>query len=142
MTNLATKTAFAAVLCVLTLLTTQPAWAEPAEDANREQRMAEAQTRLSLSDDQMSKVRPVLQDAADAQRSVLKKYGIDLEAEGGAKPNLGMREWRNLRGDLQRVQADTHKRLEAILTKQQMKEFETLQRERGEELRKRIRGGR
>lgn len=142
MINLAIKTTYAAVLCALTLLTTQAAWAAPADDAKREQRMVEVQTRLRLSDEQMSKVRPVLQDAADGQRSVLLKYGIDLEAEGGAKPNLGMREGRKLRGDLQQVQADTHKRLEAILTKQQMKEFEALQRERGDELRTRIRGGR
>lgn len=142
MSNLTKKTAYAAVICVFTLLTIQGAGAAPADDAKREQRIAEVQTRLSLSDEQMSKVRPVLQDAAEAQRSVLLKYGIDLEAEGGPKPNLGMREGRKLRGDLQQVRDDTHKRLEAILTKQQMKEFEALQRERSEELRTRIRGGR
>jgi hypothetical protein len=134
------ETAFAAVLCVLTLLAAQPAWAYPDEHALREQRMAEVKARLKLTDDQLGQVRPVLEDAAEAQRSVLLKYGIDLESEGGPKPKLGMREGRKLRGDLQKVQSDTQKRLEGILTKQQLEEFKKLQQERSEEMRKRIRG--
>jgi hypothetical protein len=134
------KTALAAVLCVLTLLAAQPAWAYPDEDALREQRMAEVKARLNLTDDQLGQVRPVLEDAAEAQRSVLLKYGIDLEAKSGSKPKLGMREGRKLRGDLQKVQSDTQKRLEVILTKQQLEEFKKLQQERSEEMRKRIRG--
>ena len=135
------KQACAVVLGMLILLTIQPAWADSDEDAQREQRLAEVQARLNLTDDQLGQIRPVLQDAAEAQRSVLRRYGIDLEAAGGPKPKLGMRDGRKLRGDLQKVKSDTRKQLEGILTKQQLKEFEKLQQERSEEMRKRIRGG-
>lgn len=133
------RTAFVAAMCMFNLLTVQPAWASPDENTTREQRIAEVQKRLNLTDEQLTQVRPVLQDAADAQRSVLLKYGIDLEAEGAAKPRLGMREGRKLRSDLQKVQADTQKLLAGILTQQQLKEFEKLQQERREEMQKRIR---
>lgn len=133
------KVALVAVLCACNLLTVQAAWASPDANTTREQRIAEVQARLNLTNEQLAQIRPVLQDAAEAQRAVLQKYGIDLEAEAGSRRKVGMREGRKLRGDLQKVQADTQRRLEGILTQQQLKEFEKIQRERAEDLRKRIR---
>lgn len=135
------KLALAAAVCALNLATVEAAWANSDEKSVREERIAEVRSRLNLSEEQMKQVRPVLQEAGEAQRTVLKKYGIDLDAENSPMPKLGMRDGRKMRGELQKVQADTMIRLEGILTPQQLKDFQTIQQERSEAMRKRIRGG-
>jgi Spy/CpxP family protein refolding chaperone len=53
-----------------------------------------------------------------------------------------MREALELRNDLSKVRAETLKKLDDILTDEQLDEFKTLQEERRQEMKARIRAGR
>jgi Spy/CpxP family protein refolding chaperone len=132
----------AAALGMMVVLAIQPVWADSDREAHFEELMAETQSRLDLSDEQLDQVRPVMQSAAEAQRSVLTRYGIDLEAEGAPETKLGMREARKLRSDLGKVRAETLEQLDDILTDEQLDELRKLQEERRQEMKKRIRGER
>jgi hypothetical protein len=127
---------------MMIVLAIQPIWADSDQEALVEERLAEAKARLDLSDEQLEQVKPVLEAAAEAQRSVLSRYGIDLEAEGGPESKLGMREARKLKKDIAKVREKTLEELDEILTDEQLDEFKKLQEERRQEMRKRIRAGR
>jgi hypothetical protein len=127
---------------MMILLVIQPVWADSEREDLVEERLAEAKARLDLSDEQLEQMRPVTQEAVEAQRSILARYGIDLEAEGGPEKKLGMREARKLRQDLSKVRNKTLEQLEEILTEEQLDEFKKLQEENREMMKKRIRGGR
>lgn len=131
-----------AALGTMIVLAIQPVFADTDREVRFEERLAEAKERLNLSDEQLEQVKPVMQAAAEAQRSILARYGMDLEAEGGPGNTLGMREARNLQKDLSKVRAESLQKLDGILTDEQLDEFEKLQEERRHEIQKRIRAGR
>jgi hypothetical protein len=126
---------------MMILLAIQPIWADSEREDLVEERLAEAKARLELSDEQLEQMRPVIEEAVEAQRSILARYGIDLEAEGGPENKLGMREARKLRQDISKVRNKTLEQLEEILTEEQLDEFQKLQEENREMMKKRIRGG-
>jgi Spy/CpxP family protein refolding chaperone len=136
------KASSVSILGMMIVLAIQPIWADSDREARFEERVAEARERLDLSDGQLEQVKPVMQAAAEAQRSILARYGIDLEAEGDPRNTLGMREALELRNDLSKVRAETLKKLDDILTDEQLDEFKTLQEERRQEMKARIRAGR
>jgi hypothetical protein len=136
------KASSVSILGMMIVLAIQPIWADSDREARFEERVAEARERLDLSDGQLEQVKPVMQAAAEAQRSILARYGIDLEAEGDPRNTLGMREALKLRDDLSKVRAETLKKLDDILTDEQLDEFKTLQEERRQEMKARIRAGR
>jgi hypothetical protein len=132
----------ATVLGMLVFLAIQPVWADSDREALVEERLAEAKVRLNLSDDQLEQVKPIMKASIEAQRSILARYGIDLEAEGGPKTKLGLREARQLRNDLAEVRAGTLEQLDEILSDEQLDEFRKIQEERRQAMMNRIRGGR
>jgi len=132
----------ATVLGMLVVLAIQPVWADSDREALVEERLAEAKVRLDLSDEQLEKVKPIMKAAIEAQQSILARYGIDLEAEGGLKTRLGFRKARQLRNDLAEVRARTLGQLDDILSDEQLKEFRKIQEERRQAVMNRIRGGR
>jgi hypothetical protein len=103
--------------------------------------MEEAKARLNLSDDQLDRMAPVLEESIEAQRRILSRYGIDLERRNGSKGKLGLRQARSMRQELEAVRADTLSELEGILNDDQLDEFERMQEERKAEMREHIRGG-
>ena len=107
-----------------------------------EEMIAETKARLDLTDEQAERVAPVLQSGFESQRSVLKKYGIDIESGEPPAQKLGFRKARAMGQELQTVRASTAEALEDILTKEQMREYETMQDERRNKMRERIRAGR
>jgi hypothetical protein len=136
------KRSNAAVLGMMVVLGIQPVWADSDREARVEERLAEAKVRLDLNEEQLEQVKPIMQAAIEAQRSILARYGIDLEAEGGPETRLGRREARKLRKDLAEVRTRTLEQLDDILTDEQLDEFRKMQEERRQGMKKRIRGGR
>ena len=105
-----------------------------------EQRLAQAQARLNLSDAQKEQMAPVMQQSMQQRKTILANYGIDLDnPEGSSRP--GFRQARAMRSELQVAQADTISKLEGILTDEQLDEFKQMQEEQRAEMRERIRSG-
>ncbi|MFO7738044.1 MAG: hypothetical protein R6V46_06225 [Desulfatiglandaceae bacterium] len=131
----------ATVLGMLFVLTIQPVWADSDREALFEERLAEAKVRLGLSDEQLEQAKPIMKASIEAQQSILARYGIDLEAEGGPKTRIGLRKARQLRNDLAEVRAGTLEQLDDILSDKQVKEFRKIQEERRQSVMNRMRGG-
>lgn len=131
----------ATILGMLVVLAVQPVWADSDREALVEGRFAEAKVRLHLSDEQLEQVKPIMKASIEAHRSILARYGIDLEAEGGPKTKLGFRHARQLRNDLEEVRAATLEQLDDILSDEQLDEFRKIQEERRQAVMNRILGG-
>ena len=131
----------AAFLTALALVTT-PSLAQEDRAAQVEQRIEEARTRLDLTDEQLDRMAPVLEESMEARRRILSSYGIDLEDRSGPDKRIGLRQARAMRKELDVVQADTLNALAGILNDEQMDEFKRMQEERKAEMRERIRGRR
>jgi hypothetical protein len=91
--------------------------------------MARITERLSLSKEQQAKVEPILKESFTKRRAILEKY----------KGQSGLRALRPLRRELEPIQKETDQKLEAVLTKEQMKEFKKLREETKDEVREIVR---
>ena len=134
-------------IAVLTLLAGPAAmpvaWAEDDRVAQFEERIAETKERLSLSDEQVEQLTPVLKSGFEAQMAVLHKYGINLEDRNSGNQNkLGFRQARKLRKDLDAVRKSTLDQVEDILSDEQFSEYKKIQDERKEKMREMIRARR
>ena len=116
------------------------------EDADRDprraqlqQRLEEARPRLRLTGDQIEQIRPILRSSFEAQASVLRKHGIDLERRSGKDRRLGFRQLRQLGRDLDAVRKQTIEKLSGKLTNTQIEEYGKIQQERRQAMRKRLR---
>ena len=115
--------------------------AETTRTPEAEQRLAQAQARLNLSEEQLDQMAPVLEESLAERRTILSSYGINLDNPGNSSQRPGFRQARAMRGELEAVRADTLARLEGILSKEQLDEFKRMQEEQRAEMRERIRGG-
>jgi len=103
-----------------------------------EDMFAETKARLDLTDEQVEQVTPILQSSFESRRAILLKYGIDIESRKPPSQKLGFRKARTLVKELDKVRASTSKKLDDILTKEQMSEYVTMQNERKKKMRKRL----
>ena len=121
----------------------QPADAERTDRGKREAsfdaELASLQTRLNLSEEQFGRVTPIMRETIDARREILRRYNIDLDAEGGTEINLGLLEARRLRRELEQIQTRTATKLNDILTDDQMEQYRQLQAENKQSIRDRLR---
>ena len=141
------------LLALFTLTFCGPAFSEtasvveknsPNENASAvlEEFIAETKARLDLTDEQAEKITPILQSNFESRRAVLLKYGIDIESRKPPAQKLGFRKARTLGKEINKVRASTEKALEDILTKEQMSEYKTMQNERKNKMRERLRARR
>ena len=111
--------------------------------AELQERLEEARARLKLTDEQTEQIRPILRAGLEKQMAVLEKHGIDLRGGGGARrggaSQQRLRELRALGDDLEVVRKETRKQLKDVLSKEQFKEFRTIQEEGREAMRQAIR---
>ena len=128
----------AAAICISLLAGTTAA------DTRLEQRLAETEARLNLSEEQIKQVRPVLELNFISSKDVLAKYGVDLESGDTTKKHnnskrLGFRDARKLSQELEAVRASTLRELSDMLTEAQLAKYRQLQAERKAALRQRLR---
>ena len=102
----------------------------------------ETRSRLDLSDEQVEQITPILQSSFESRRAILMKYGIDIENRKPPAQKLGFRKARTLSKELERVSSSTSRKLDDILTKEQMSEYTTMQNERKSKMRERLRASR
>ena len=112
---------------------------QPDRAAEIEARVEEAKSRLELTDDQVTEVRPVLRAHVEATVRILEGHGIDLQQDPAERQRPNFREMRAIRKDLESVRDETNAKIAVILTEEQMDEFERIQEERQDEMRDRIR---
>lgn len=107
-----------------------------AQTPDLEQQIADMKERLALTDSQSEQIKPIIEESITVRRDVLKKYGIDpVNGDRESFKKLSFSDKRKLRGELQDAKKTTHKKLEAILSDEQMDEYKDIQKERKEKLR-------
>ena len=120
-------------------LSNQIVVAEVDSPAGAEERVAQLRDRLRLSDEQADLIAPVLQESLAKQKTIMARYGIDLDNPGSNTKRPGFRQLRAMRAEVEDVRTGTLASLEDILTPEQIDEFKLIQEEQRAEMRKRIR---
>ena len=129
----------AALWTALAITALPAAQAEEDQAAQFEERIAETKARLNLSDEQVEQLTPILVSGFEAQMVVLEKNGIDLK--NGDPDNweeLGFRDARKLRKEMDAVRAKTSDEVEKILSNEQFSEYKEIQAERKKKMREMI----
>ena len=104
--------------------------------------LAEANARLNLTDEQAEQVAPILHSNFEAQRAVFLDYGFDIERGTRPAKKLGFKQLRAMGRELEAVRVGTKDALKDVLNQEQMREFVSMQNERKNEVRQRIRAAR
>jgi Spy/CpxP family protein refolding chaperone len=113
--------------------------AEESQTEMAQEHMRQIFERLELTDEQIDKVKPVLEESAAAQQAILSCYGMDRESRQDSAEKPGLREMRAMRKEMETVRKSTLGELERILSDEQLEEFTSIQEERRAEMKKRLR---
>lgn len=114
-------------------------FANETRTAKLEQYVVDAKERLQLSDDQIERIAPVLGESLDRQLGILQRYGISADGPSQSGRQLGIREARAMKKELDQARSATLASVGKILTKAQLDEFVRMQDERQDAVRSRIR---
>ena len=131
-----------AVAVMSLLATSMQAVAEDDRTAAANEQMQQTIERLELTDEQIEKVEPVLQESAARRQEILSSYGVDPEAGQDSAGKMNPRKMRAMRNEMNAVRDDTLSQLKEILSDEQLEEFKLMQEERQAEMRERMRGRR
>lgn len=124
------------LVLLVTLFISCTAWAD--DLSQFETHLQEATLRLALTEEQQAQVKPILEKHFAAQMAILDKHGIKVGNQAGNK-RPGFRQLRALRNEMNENKVKTMKQLSAILSEEQMAEFEQIQAELKERMRERFR---
>ena len=124
---------------VILAFASQQTQAEAEGHEEAAERLAQIQARLNLSDDQLDRMAPILEESQANRRVILARYGINLDNRGGSSKRPGFRQMRAMRGELEGIRAETLAELEDILTREQLAKFKLMLEEQRAEIRERLR---
>lgn len=131
-------------LFLLMFFITGPLWAQSVDldEAQREQianQIEQTKEQLQLSDAQTAAVEEILVNAMTERFAVMQKYGINPTDPNFKRP--GRKTARKLRSEMQGLDEELKNQLANHLTPDQMATWETLEKERRDRMRKRLRSG-
>ncbi|MEM7541539.1 MAG: hypothetical protein AAF384_08115 [Pseudomonadota bacterium] len=126
-------------LLVALIVNGAPALADDDQAAEVAQRLQQTIAELELTDEQIERVKPVLQDSMNARRAIMSSYGLDPDNLKGAAGTLKPRQALAMRKELKSARAETLTELEKILSEEQLDNFKRILEERREEMRDKIR---
>ena len=95
--------------------------------------------RLSLTDEQAEKFKPIILYQWEKRMAVMKKHGINRDSSLSEK-KIGLRQLRAVKKEMDKINKEIEKQLVNILSKEQMDEYNNIQEENRIEMRKRLRG--
>lgn len=114
---------------------------EPDREAAKQEfkeTVTDTMERLELTDEQKPRVQEILTESMGKRMAILDSYGV----KEGEKPNLGLRQLRSMRGEMNEVREDTLSKMGGVLTADQLAEFKVIQEEMQAKMRERMRARR
>ena len=111
------------------------AWADEPDLSRLKMRVQETISRLDLTEEQIRQLKPVLADHFNAQTAVLDKYGFN-SANRDDRPDA--QTLHALRREFDDNKNMTSKRLSGILSKEQLAEFEKIQKVQKKQIREKF----
>ena len=94
--------------------------------------------RLKPTDNQNDQLMPIFLDIFQKRQSIMKKNGVDLKS-GSSGERIGIKQLRSIKKEMDKLNKQTIKQLEKILSKEQLNEFKKFQEEQRAEMRNRLR---
>ena len=88
---------------------------------------------LSLTEEQIERIRPVLEKDREDRQEAFKS----MERSDGERPSF--REMRKMKGRMDKINTSTEAEMKSVLTKKQFKKYRKLTKKRREEMRSRMR---
>ena len=95
-------------------------------------------SRLKLTDNQNDQLMPIFLDIFQKRQSIMKKNGVDIKSRSSGE-RIGMKQLRSIKKEMDKLNKQTMKQLEKVLSKVQLNEYKKLQEEQRNEMRKRLR---
>jgi len=94
--------------------------------------------RLKPTDNQNDQLMPIFLDIFQKRQSIMKKNGVDLKLRSSGE-RIGMKQLRSIKKEMDKLNKQTMKQLEKVLSKEQLNEFKKFQEEQRDEMRNRLR---
>jgi len=95
-------------------------------------------SRLKLTDNQNDQLMPIFLDIFQKRQSIMKKNGVDIKSRSSGE-RIGMKQLRSIKKEMDKLNKQTMKQLEKVLSKVQLNEYKKLQEEQRDEMRNRLR---
>ena len=95
-------------------------------------------SRLKLTDNQNDQLMPIFLDIFQKRQSIMKKNGVDFKS-GSSGERIGIKQLRSIKKEMDKLNKQTIKQLEKVLSKEQLNEFKKFQEEQRAEMRNRLR---
>ena len=95
-------------------------------------------SRLNFSDKQNDQLIPIFLDIFQKRQSIMKKNGVDIKSRSSGE-RIGMKQLRSIKKEMDKLNKQTMKQLEKVLSKEQLNEFKKFQKEQRDEMRNRLR---
>lgn len=95
-------------------------------------------SRLKLTDNQNDQLMPIFLDIFQKRQSIMKKNGVDIKSRSSGE-RIGMKQLRSIKKEMDKLNKQTMKQLEKVLSKVQLNEYKKLQEEQRNEMRNRLR---
>jgi len=94
--------------------------------------------RLKPTDNQNDQLMPIFLDIFQKRQSIMKKNGVDLKSRSSGE-RIGMKQLRSIKKEMDKLNKQTMKQLEKVLSKEQLNELKKFQEEQRSEMRNRLR---
>ena len=94
--------------------------------------------RLKSTGNQNDQLMPIFLDIFQKRQSIMKKNGVDLKSRSSGE-RIGMKQLRSIKKEMDKLNKQTMKQLEKVLSKEQLNEFKKFQEEQRSEMRNRLR---
>ena len=95
-------------------------------------------SRLNFSDKQNDQLIPIFLDIFQKRQSIMKKNGVDLKSRSSGE-RIGIKQLRSIKKEMDKLNKQTMKQLEKVLSKVQLNEYKKFQEEQRAEMRNRLR---
>ena len=95
-------------------------------------------SRLNFSDKQNDQLIPIFLDIFQKRQSIMKKNGVDIKSRSSGE-RIGMKQLRSIKKEMDKLNKQTMKQLEKVLSKEQLNEYKKFQKEQRDEMRNRLR---
>jgi len=95
-------------------------------------------SRLNFSDKQNDQLIPIFLDIFQKRQSIMKKNGVDLKSRSFGE-RIGIKQLRSIKKEMDKLNKQTMKQLEKVLSKIQLNEYKKFQEEQRDEMRNRLR---
>lgn len=101
-------------------------------------KIEQTKQRLNLSEEQEKKLVPIIEKSMEQRKALFDKHGIE-RPKNGEKKRPSFSQMMALKEDMDKLNADTRAQLSSVLNDEQLAQWDEIQKENKDKMRKRMR---